>query len=562
MKPKNEIISRITSATKTHKRTTVLYTRVSTDEQNNGYSPADQKAKLIKYCEQNNIEIAAFYHDDESAESFERPQWKNLMQYIKKSRGSVDSILFVKWDRYSRNVAEAYITRRELLRYGVEPQAIEQPLDFDVPESKIMLAIYLAAPEVDNDRRRLNTFNGMRRAKIAGRWLGTALKGYKNSRDENNRPIMVPEGGKTEELVKTAFTLFATGLYPIDELRRKMNREGLKLSRNAFWGMLRNKGYIGKVFVPAYKDEPAEWVNGQHKSIIAEGLFYTVQDLLNERKKSSPSKYQTAREEIPLRGHLICPRCGRTLTGSASTGRKGSKFFYYHCSNGCKERQKAGEINQQFGNLLSSLKVNTESIQLYGEVLKNILNQTNVANRLQVQELNKEAAKQAQRLKNARALMLDGEIKPDEYKEMKVEIESEHSKILAKINQLKEGSEDFDGVITYCVGLLQNIDAFYNTASTEVKQRIIGSVFPEKLMFENSKCRTTKINEVVALICNGGKGLQPSEIEKHTFLSVLSCRVARTGLKFPMLTEELCSVKPLSILGFREFLCLCGFRRK
>ena len=31
-----------------------------------------------------------------------------------------------------------------LTKLGVEPQAIEQPLDLSVPENKMMLAIYLA----------------------------------------------------------------------------------------------------------------------------------------------------------------------------------------------------------------------------------------------------------------------------------------------------------------------------------------------------------------------------------------------------------------------------------
>ncbi|HRG52759.1 MAG TPA: recombinase family protein, partial [Bacteroidia bacterium] len=167
----------------------------------------------------------------------------------------VDYIYFIKWDRFSRNVAEAYITIRDLKKLGVEAQAIEQPLDFEIPESKIMLAIYLAAPEVDNDRRALNIFHGIRRGKKEGRWLGACLRGYKNARDENNKPIIVPEGGKQEELVRRAFTEFASGLYNIEELRLKLQKEGLKCNRNSFWMLLRNKGYIGKVLVPSYKDE-------------------------------------------------------------------------------------------------------------------------------------------------------------------------------------------------------------------------------------------------------------------------------------------------------------------
>jgi site-specific DNA recombinase len=64
----------------------IIYTRVSTDEQNNGYSPSDQKEKLYRYCQNNNIEVVGFYHDDESGKSFERPEWKKIMAYLKSNK--------------------------------------------------------------------------------------------------------------------------------------------------------------------------------------------------------------------------------------------------------------------------------------------------------------------------------------------------------------------------------------------------------------------------------------------------------------------------------------------
>lgn len=57
---------------------------------------------------------------------------------------------------------------------------IEQPLDLNVPENKIMLAFHLAAPEVENDRRSLNTIAGMRQAMKEGRHVTLAPRGYRN----------------------------------------------------------------------------------------------------------------------------------------------------------------------------------------------------------------------------------------------------------------------------------------------------------------------------------------------------------------------------------------------
>lgn len=56
---------------------------------------------------------------------------------------------------------------------GIEPTAIEHPLDLTVPENKMMLAFYLSIPEVENTRRALNIKQGIRKAKQEGRWMGT-----------------------------------------------------------------------------------------------------------------------------------------------------------------------------------------------------------------------------------------------------------------------------------------------------------------------------------------------------------------------------------------------------
>ena len=115
---------------------------------------------------------------------------------IKKAKGKVDIVLFTKWDRFSRNTGDAYQMISLLRKIEVEPQAIEQPLDMSVPENKMMLAFYLAAPEVENDRRSINITYGMRRAMKEGRHMGRAPMGYANKITENGHKyiaIVQPE---------------------------------------------------------------------------------------------------------------------------------------------------------------------------------------------------------------------------------------------------------------------------------------------------------------------------------------------------------------------------------
>jgi site-specific DNA recombinase len=171
-----------------------LYVRVSTDEQKRkGYSLPDQEDRLIKYCESNGIEVQGIFREDFSAKNFNRPEWKQLVITIKKkSAKKVDSILFVKWDRFSRNIEYAYEMIGLLRKYNVTAMAIDQPINFEIPESTVMLAVYLAVPEAENTRRSLNTSNGMRRAKLLGRHPNRAPLGYINITAANGRKQIVP----------------------------------------------------------------------------------------------------------------------------------------------------------------------------------------------------------------------------------------------------------------------------------------------------------------------------------------------------------------------------------
>jgi site-specific DNA recombinase len=159
-----------------------LYVRVSTDEQKRkGYSLPKQKDRLLKYCEYNNIEVEDIYHEDYSAKNFNRPEWKKLVATIKKKTPEEErNILFIKWDRFSRNIEYAYEMIGILRKHSTIAMAIDQPIDFSVPESTVMLAVYLSIPEAENSRRAMNTANGIRRARQMGGYPHKAPLGFIN----------------------------------------------------------------------------------------------------------------------------------------------------------------------------------------------------------------------------------------------------------------------------------------------------------------------------------------------------------------------------------------------
>ena len=113
----------------------ILYCRVSSDEQKNErLSLEHQERALRAYCESNGYHIVGEqqpYKEDYSAKHFDlqRPEIKSILNYCRKNKGKVDLILFLRWDRYSRNVEFAFAYKRKFVdELGVEINSVEEPI--------------------------------------------------------------------------------------------------------------------------------------------------------------------------------------------------------------------------------------------------------------------------------------------------------------------------------------------------------------------------------------------------------------------------------------------------
>ncbi len=513
-------------------KTAILYTRVSTDEQaDRGYSLLDQKARLEKYCELKGIEVLAHFTDDYSAKNFNRPGFVDLLQYMKGNKKLIDGLLFVNWSRFSRNTNDSYAMIDKLNRVGIIPQAIDQPLDMEVPENKLMLAFYLASPEVDNHRRSLNVQKGMRRAQKLGRYLGVAPIGYRNARDENNRPLLVPDDSAS--LIRSVFKEVLKGIRTREAIREEFFYKGLVIQKSQFYKMLENPIYMGKVKVPAFKNEPEELVEGIHQAIISDILFWKVQELIGGiRKENNRPKVHKLRDALPLRGFLVCPQCGRRLTGSSSKGN-GGRYTYYHCQKklGCKERQKAEEVNQAFEHILGDLRIKPEVKDLYLHILKDSLSESRKSGKQKAKQLAAKIEKLDGRLERLQDMLADGEIEAAEFNTMKSRYQKDLLKLKAEKREALSTNHAFESELSFGLNLLENLPELYTKASTEHKQKIVGSIFKGTFVYENSAYRTTELNEVVKLISLKTKGLETKKPELQADLLEDSGLVVRRGIE-------------------------------
>jgi DNA invertase Pin-like site-specific DNA recombinase len=288
-------------------------------------------------------------------------------------------VLFVKWSRFSRDHAGAMGMIQELRSRGIECQATEQPIDWSVPEQGLMLAFYVAAPQVENERRALNTQRGMRQAKREGRWVATPPIGYEGARStQDGKQRLEADWGEPgapgdADRVRQAFEWAAERRdLSLEQIRRRI--DGLRISRSRFPNLLKRVVYTGRIKLKAWRGEPEEIVEGLHEAIISKSLYRRVQAQRfgEERPQSGPNR--SFRPQLPLRGHLMCPDCGEPMTGSRSKGR-GKYYWYYHCQTrgACTNRYSAPDVNDALPPYLDEIEMAGEVQALYERILDDLM---------------------------------------------------------------------------------------------------------------------------------------------------------------------------------------------
>ncbi len=330
-------------------------------------------------------------------------------------------------------------------------------------------------------------------------------------------------------VIRKAFEEIATGNFQIEVLRKRLLKEGLNISRSIFYTVLRNPIYCGKIRMKAFKGEPEEIVDGIHQPIINEELFYEVQNVLDGKKKAK-TKYALVNDEYPMRGHLVCPRCGKTLTGSSALGN-GGKYYYYHCTAGCKERHKSEALHNSFEQWLSHISIKPEVAALYLAVMNDIF-KTNEGDRdAEIKKLEKLIEENQLMMDKSAKKFINNDLDKHDYKRIKESLSRECAEMRSKIAELKAVDSGFADYSRYGFSLLCNMGHYYRTANIENRQKMLGLIFPEKLVFSNNTFQTMQPNEILTLLCSGSKGFSPNE--KGLFKNKLekSCVVTSIGFK-------------------------------
>lgn len=294
-----------------------IYIRVSSAEQaKHGLSLAEQKYTLLQYAQEHNYDVVGIYAD-EGTSAYTDPKRRHEFQRMLKDceRGLIDTIVFLKLDRWFRNVKYYYITQGLLDQYGVTWECVMEDYDTSTRSGRLNLNIRLSIAEDESSaagERVCFVFDGKLRRKEA--ITGNQPWGY------TVKDKMVVKDPATQHIVEDMFRHYFSCLSAYETHQYLVDKYGITNDYNTTRRRIRHEAYTGW-----YKEiedyRPAYITMEQH-------LFILNQTKKNHRSTPNLRTYL-------FNGLMKCPDCGRTLVSCTHNKRTQGYLCKRHYDKSC-----------------------------------------------------------------------------------------------------------------------------------------------------------------------------------------------------------------------------------
>ncbi len=343
--------------------------------------------------------------------------------------------------------------------------------------------------------------------------------------------LIFPQPSPDAPKIAEAFERMASGAYSADEVRRWLNENEVKISKQTFLNTIRNPVYTGKIKVKKWKNEPEQIVMGLHPALVTEEVFHLANNVLEGRKRRM--KFHDDKSDLyPLKGFLKCPVHNRSLTAYACQSHNKELHHYYFCGiNRCKQRHRIKDVHDAIEEILSTISFTAQTVNLYKRVLEKLFEKEDLYRRDEIQRIKKEIEKLEGRKSNLQSLILDGKITAEDYNDMKRKVEKDLILIKNRLNGLQDEPSPYKTYISKTVPMLENLTGYYKAADGQTKKKILGCIFSEKLVFEKGKVATTPFTEPIQVLFKIAKVLQGSKNKKEVENDLLSTLAPQAGLE-------------------------------
>ena len=512
-------------------KTAIGYLRVSSTEQGNtGTSIESQKQSIKKFCIDKEIILLSFYIDIFSGKNFNRPEFEKAFKFLQENKGDVDLFLTTKTDRFTRSVESGLKTFDNIKRLGIEVNFVDEWLEnIDSAQGKMIMTMKMTFAEYEraiiNERTRL----GERMAMKEGRYIKTPPKGYSRGTLSNGKKYIVPN--KDADLIYKLFEDYSTGIFTQEELRKKYEKQGLKLTKSSISRVLDNILYTGQIDLQKHNIPPYTLIKGLHEAIIPEALFHKIKNIKNEKNTKS-IKIRERNPNFPLNTFLYCGNCGSPMRGSSSTnGKNKVPYHFYRCANNCGEVYKPDFVDSALKEALQAIKPSRGVVELVKQIL--IEEYENYSSERITTQKSIET-----KIYNIKAQQLTltekyvtGKIDDENYMLYNEKLKKQLTELKYEKENAKDYFEDLDKYISFGLTFLTNLDIFYEKASIEVKVKLLGSYFTDKLYIEKNNLRTPTFSKAITLLSKYNKTFKELENKKGRTYKSSSRLVPGVGIE-------------------------------
>lgn len=315
----------------------VIYVRVSSKEQVDGYSIGEQIERLEKYADAMEWDIVKTFVDPGySGGNTDRPGLKEMIKEIE--NGGIDKVVVYKLDRLSRSQLDTlYLIEKVFLANNTDFVSMSENFDTSTPFGRAMIGILAVFAQLEREQIKERTMLGKEARAKEGKWGGGSTEpiGYNYNIATDLLEVDEYEAMQVRELFETF--LKGTPLRTIETmfLEKGYSHKHGKWDSKAMRRVLKNKVYLGYV---RYRDT---YYEAEHTPIISEETFENTQELLAQRAEQYKEFYRKPGAQTTyLGGMLYCKHCGGKYTKSLGGSTKYGKLYYYCCYSRNKKVKK------------------------------------------------------------------------------------------------------------------------------------------------------------------------------------------------------------------------------
>ena len=463
----------------------VIWTRVSSREQEEGYSLDAQKDRSTTYCRAKGLEILAVFEIVESSTRGTREQFYEMINFVKRQKSCI-ALVCDKVDRLQRSFREVPVleelrkSRKIELHFVTEGQMLNAKSN----SSQIMsYQCFVMMAESYTNNISDNVCRSLEEMRKKGKWAHHAPVGYKNVRDANgNSDIVLDEDNHF--IITRLFKEFSIGTYNLEQITRKAADFGLKmktskkLHKQTIRGILSNRFYIGEMY------SGGQYYPHCYPRLTDSYTFERCQEILEGK-----ANHKVQKHEYVFKGLVRCKNCGGVVSTDInvhSAKKKGGEkivYKYLFCPQcgGYRTREENGveKVKEALKTLKNMPKSVVEKLVacLDEEIYKD--------HKMEIEAkkaLDRQIAGFAEKESRLIDLFTEGSITQDLYTKKLTEYRQDKKKLEERLTDYSHLTKQ--GLITlkYLAGLLLMSDQIWDFLNNDKKQRILKLLCSEILL--------------------------------------------------------------------------------